>query len=79
MCFKHECYVSKKVDFLHFYNKLTLDVFAASAKAAIVFPMGIGISMILFSLYSFIVIKEKATTYHITGIIIATIGIIFFH
>ena len=55
----------------------TLDLFAASAKAAIVFPMGIGVSMILFSLYSFLIIKEKATMYHVLGISIGIAGIIF--
>lgn len=54
----------------------TLDIFADFSKAAIVFPMGIGVSMILFSLYSFIIIKEKATIQHVLGVTIGTIGIV---
>ncbi len=53
-----------------------LDIFAQFSKTAIVFPMGIGVSMILFSLYSFIVIREKATTYHVLGMLIGTLGIV---
>jgi len=55
----------------------TLDRFAKMSRAAIVFPVGIGVSMILFSLYSFFIIKEKTTWQHLAGMLAGTIGIIF--
>ncbi len=47
------------------------------SRAAIVFPVGIGVSMILFSLYSIFIIKEKTTWQHLFGMLAGTIGIIF--
>ncbi len=54
----------------------TLDRFAEISRAAIVFPVGIGVSMILFSLYSVAVIREKMTGYHLAGIVTGITGVI---
>ncbi len=53
----------------------TLDTFAQFSKTSLVFPIGIGVSMIAFSLYSLLILKEKTNFYNISGMVFGTLGI----
>lgn len=53
-----------------------LDIFAASSRAALVFPLTIGICTSAFSIYSIAILKEKTSFAHILGMVIGCTGII---
>ena len=53
-----------------------LDMFAASSRAALVYPVAIGICTTTFGIYSLVYLKEKATVFHVLGIGLGCIGVI---
>lgn len=53
-----------------------LDIFASNSRAALVYPLAIGICTSAFAIYSIAIIKEKTSIAHIVGIILGCAGII---
>lgn len=54
----------------------TLDIFAASSRAALVYPAAVGTCCIAFSLYSLFVLKEESTRYQIAGMALGCVGVV---
>jgi drug/metabolite transporter (DMT)-like permease len=54
-----------------------LDVFAASSRSALVYPVAIGTCTTAFAIYSMVYLKEEATVFHVLGIGLGCIGVVF--
>ena len=53
-----------------------MDSFAASDRAALVYPVAVGTCITVFALYSVFVLREKATVKNILGMVLGCAGII---
>lgn len=53
-----------------------IDVFAKSSRAALVYPAAVGTCTTAFSLYSVLILREKTTVYHLSGMIAGIVGVL---
>jgi drug/metabolite transporter (DMT)-like permease len=61
----------------HLFCYKSLDRMAAYDKAGLVYPIAVGTCVFSFAIYSVFLLQEERTSWHVWGIVVGGLGILF--